>query len=84
MVFNGSKQSCPNYEGGDLDLSWDIYNDNLNGIEPDLRRKYNKTCLKQITQKNTLLFLKKKAPKHIYIWKSFKKLTKQKKRKIEN
>jgi len=44
MVFNGSKQSCPNYEGGDLDLSWDIYNDNLNGIEPDLRRKYNKTC----------------------------------------
>ena len=47
MVFDGSKQSCPNYSGGDLDLSWDAYSDHkteYDELSHKKKKEYNKTC----------------------------------------
>ena len=47
MSFDGTKESCPNYDSGtnELDMSYQVFSSSQSGIDPQFgTRDFNKTC----------------------------------------
>ena len=49
MVFNGSKETCPNYINGELDMDYEKWIDNFKFRDPSFSSSnFQKTCFQII------------------------------------